>query len=453
MKIHPLIKGTLLLTLTGMFSRLIGFFYRIYLSRTFGEEGMGIYQLLGPVLALSFSLCGAGIQTSISKYVAGKCASFSSSPAAKREALTFWLTGVLQAGVLSVLCSLVLYTHAKFIATHFLLEPRCASMLRIIALSIPFSALHACGNGYFYGISKASVPSATQIIEQFGRFGLVFVVQYAAQKLHMELHINTAVVGLVFGEAFATLVSLSVMLKECAFVKFYSIKHALRMQERPAIMLAKMALPLSSSRIVVNLLQSVEAVQIPNQLKSYGFTNSEALSTYGVLTGMALPLILFPTALSNSLSVLLLPMVSRAQAEKDITKLKRITRTAILFSSLWGILCTIFFLCISRFAGNRIFHSELAGGFIATLSFICPFLYLSSTMSSILHGLGKTGITFALNVSALLIRLAFVFGLIPLYGIKGYLWGLLLSHFSTTLLEVWATKRQICKGINCDSNL
>ena len=64
------IKGTLILTLTGLLSRVIGFFYRIYLSRLFGEEGMGIYQLLSPVLALSFSLCAAGIQTAISKYVA-----------------------------------------------------------------------------------------------------------------------------------------------------------------------------------------------------------------------------------------------------------------------------------------------------------------------------------------------------------------------------------------------
>ena len=447
MKLHPLIKGTLFLTLAGMFSRLIGFFYRIYLSRTFGEEGMGIYQLLGPVLALSFSLCGAGIQTAISKYVAGKCTSRTLLRSSKQEALSFWLAGVLEATLLSALCSFILYTNADFIASHFLLEARCASMLRILALSIPFSALHACGNGYFYGISKAAVPSITQILEQFGRFGCVFIAQYVAQKLHMEVHINVAVVGLVFGEAFATLISLAILLKECSSIKFYSIKHTLRMQERPAIMLAKMALPLSSSRIVVNLLQSIEAVQIPNKLKAYGYTNADALSTYGVLTGMALPLILFPTALSNSLSVLLLPLVSKAQAEKDIAKLKRITHMAILFSTLWGILCTIFFLCISDFAGNHIFHSELACGYIATLSFICPFLYLSSTMSSILHGLGNTKVTFTLNVTALLIRLAFVFGLIPIYGIQGYLWGLLLSHFSTTLLEVWATKRQICKGI------
>ena len=66
-KNKPLLTGTLNLTLAGFLSRLIGFFYRAFLSQTFGEEGMGIYQLLAPVMALSFYLTAACIQTAISK--------------------------------------------------------------------------------------------------------------------------------------------------------------------------------------------------------------------------------------------------------------------------------------------------------------------------------------------------------------------------------------------------
>ena len=84
---HPLVWGTLLLTLTGLISRTIGFFYRIYLSRCFGEEGMGIYQLLGPVLSLSFALTASGYQTAISKVIAEKTAGDKkSSPAPSGQA-------------------------------------------------------------------------------------------------------------------------------------------------------------------------------------------------------------------------------------------------------------------------------------------------------------------------------------------------------------------------------
>ena len=48
-----LIKGTIILTLTGFATRFMGFFYRIFLSHTFGEEGVGIYQLIFPIYALS----------------------------------------------------------------------------------------------------------------------------------------------------------------------------------------------------------------------------------------------------------------------------------------------------------------------------------------------------------------------------------------------------------------
>ena len=49
---NHLLKGALLLTAAGVFSRIIGFFYRIFLSRTFGAEQMGIYELISPVLQI-----------------------------------------------------------------------------------------------------------------------------------------------------------------------------------------------------------------------------------------------------------------------------------------------------------------------------------------------------------------------------------------------------------------
>ena len=77
---------------------------------------------------------------------------------------------------------------------------------------------------------------------------------------------------------------------------------------------------------------------------------------------------------------------------------------------------------------------RFAGYFITTLGFICPFLYLDTTLSSILQGLGKAGQIFFMNVVCLLIRLAFVFLAIPRFGIRGYLWGLLASQLTLGVL-------------------
>lgn len=451
-KTHPIITGTIILTITGMASRLIGFFYRIYLSRLFGEEGMGIYQLLGPITALTFSITAAGLQTAISKHVAAE-----TSNGNYRSSIRTLSVGLSISLLLSALCTLLIHRYSRWIATDFLLEERTASMLRIIALSIPLGAVHSCINGYFYGVKKTGVPSATQLSEQLCRVACVYIAGLYAQKTGVTPGINVAVIGLVIGEGFAMIISIAAV-----FLRFKKISHAKRnipssgsllTRTKTTQVLLTMAVPLSLTRIVINLLQSVEAIFIPNRLQSFGYDTASALSVYGVLTGMAMPLIFFPSAVTNSICVLLLPVVSEADESGNIGEIKKATNLSIRFCVLFGVLCTALFLLFGRFAGNYLFHSSLAGKFIVILSFICPFLYLSATMSSILHGMGKTGATFLLNITALGIRLLFVFFIIPHHGIEGYLWGLLISHLSTTLLEVYAVKYYIkktpAKQISC----
>lgn len=436
---HPLITGTIILTVTGFVSRIIGFFYRIYLSRLFGEEGMGIYQLLSPVLALSFSLTAAGIQTAISKFVASE-----TSTGNYRYSLKVLLTGLTLSSLLSFFCTFFLLECSEWIASAFLLEPRTASMLRIVAVSVPMAAIHSCINGYFYGIKRAELPAATQLIEQIFRVGSVFFVTMLGTAYGKTPTIQVAVLGLVIGEGVSMLVSVL-----AAYKRFASL--SLLTTSRPGKSgyplggllksLLSLAVPLSMNRVVINFLQSIEAIYIPNRLLAYGYDTQTALSVYGVLTGMAMPLIMFPSALTNSVSVLLLPLVAEADATGNQALIKRAVNKTIRYCVLLGIVCMTIFLLGGYPAGIYLFRSPLAGHFILTLSFICPFLYLSSTLSSVINGLGKPGVVFFTNVTALLLRLLFVFLTIPEVGITGYLWGLLLSQFYTAFVYIFYLRR------------
>ncbi len=440
------IKGTLILTLTGLLSRVIGFFYRIYLSRLFGEEGMGIYQLLSPVLALSFSLCAAGIQTAISKYVAASVAKGNC-----KDSYRYLFTGLFLSLLLSVPCMLLLLMFSDFVAVHFLLEARTASMLRIIALSIPAGAVHSCINGYYYGIKKTMLPSSTQIIEQFMRFFCVLAADFLARRSHTVPHINAAVVGLVVGECAAMLISLLAI-----YFRFYreeagAGKSSLPCSNAGAFGISRfhavknllvLAFPLTVSRIVVNLLQSVEAVAIPSRLCRYGYDSVTALSVYGVLTGMALPLLFFPNALTGSMSLLLLPMVSEADAKGNTDAVKNTTLKTIQSCLLLGAACTLFFFLSGSFLGRFLFHSELAGRYIRSLSLLCPFLYLCTTLSGILHGLGKAVSVFFVNVFSLSLRLLFVFFLIPAFGIDCYILSMVLSQLLSAFFYLFLLYRK-----------
>lgn len=429
---HPLIMGTLILTVTGLISRTMGFFYRIYLSRLFGEEGMGIYQLLSPVLALSFSLTAAGYQTAISKFVAERSAKEG------RASLGPMAAGLSISLPLSVICCGVIFCFSDFIARALLLEPRTASMLRILAFSVPLSAVHSCINGYFYGIQKAGVPALSQLSEQLARVGCVYLLSTLALRRGLTPSINVAVLGLTVGELISMLISLgAVYLRPVGMQLPAASSFGKKASSRSFFVyrsILGMALPLTANRIVLNLLQSIEAVSIPARLKLYGYDTATALSVYGVLTGMAMPLIFFPNALTSAVSVLLLPLISENRALGNKKAVRDASLRTVKYCFLLGFVCLVCFGLFGNLAGRVLFHSALAGHFITTLSFICPFIYLDTTLSSILQGLGMAGRVFLMNAACLLLRLAFVFFAVPCYGITGYLWGMLASQLLLGLL-------------------
>ena len=431
---HPLVSGTLILTVTGLISRLIGFFYRIYLSRLFGEEGMGIYQLISPVIALSFSLCAAGYQTAVSKL----SAEISATAATRYGADTrrpLWIS-LLVSLPLSMACTGVTYAFATPIGEFVLHEPRTIPLLKIIAFSFPFVGVHACINGWFYGMKKAGLPSIAQLVEQLTRVGCVYLLTYKDLSAGVTPNISVAVMGLSIGECvsmtFAVITFLPFMSRRGKARPGKSID--LRNYRTMAHNLLATALPLTANRLVLTFLGSAENVAIPEMLRRHGYNTETALSVYGVLTGMALPLVFFPNALTGSLAVMLLPLISESFCLKEYRKMILLTRRTLKYCGLMGLLCMSVFVFLGRFLGKFLFHSLMAGECIRTLGFICPFLYLDTTLSAILQGLGKSSKIFLINICSLGIRLAFVFYFVPLYGIKGYLWGMLAGQLLLSAL-------------------
>ena len=204
-----------------------------------------------------------------------------------------------------------------------------------------------------------------------------------------------------------------------------------------------LALPISLNRISISLISTLETIQLPKKLMDSGLTSSDALSVYGVFSGMALPLIMFPSAITGSVSSLLLPSVSEAQSQGDTRRIRKFIYLTIGFCFLLGIFCLLFFSVFANLLGTLLFDSPIAASQIRALSLVCPFLYLSGTLCSILNGLGKTGTTFVLNISSILLRLGFVYFVVPLTGFSGYIYGILCSQIVFDFLIILALKRYL----------
>ena len=431
---HPFIRGTIILTATGLLSRLIGFYYRIFLSHTIGAEGMGIYQLIFPIYTLCFALTVFGIQTAISRFVAAGIAT--GNP--QRANDTFVL-GTLFSLFLSFLAAVFVHENAGWIGTHFLAEPRTVPLLQLLSFSIPMGAVHTCVNAYYYALKKTEIPAISQLVEQAVRVGSSYLVYIILLSRGLSVNAFIAVIGIIAGELASMLFSALTML-----LNLKKQDYMLRKIREPLATVRNiitLSMPLTCNRVLLTVLSSIDNILIPSRLRLYGLSGSDALSLYGILSGMAMPLILFPSTITNSVSVMLLPSVAQQQALGENARIRKTIETTVKCCVILGVCCTAGFLVLGRFMGILLFKNETAGEFIRTLAFICPFLYLNTTLISILNGLGKTGTCFIHNVVSLCIRILFTFFAIPIYGIKGYLWGLLLGELTMTLLNVWMLYR------------
>lgn len=428
------LKGTLILTCTGLISRLIGFFYRIFLSHSIGAQGLGIYQLIVPVQTLVLAVTTAGIQTAVSRLVASQLA-----VKQEQKARDQFILGAFLALCLSLAASLILYGNASFFAVQLLKEPQTCPLIRLLSLSFPLSTLHACINSYYFARKKAGIPSVVQLVEQLVRVSASYLIYLILLSEGRRVTALIAVGGSLASEIAAVLFSLWFI-----SLDFHRHHYSLRKLRSPLNGIRnifRLSFPLTLNRLLLTLLSSIEVVLIPQRLRMYGLSAEEALSIYGVFTGMALPLLLFPSAVTNSASVMLTPSIAELQALGYRKRIRYVTGRVCLCCLLLGGACSLLFFFFGEMLGVLLFQSPTAGVYIHTMAFICPFLYMNTTLTSILHGLGKSGTCLLHNTAGISIRISFVLAAIPQFGIRGYLYGILLSESILCILHIRALLR------------
>lgn len=425
------LKGTLILTISAFMAKLIGFFNRIFLSQLIGARELGVYQLIFPVYLLAFSLTCQGIQTGLSNLVAY----YHAKKEDKNMKFLLYLS-IFLSSLVAFLMMGILYFFSAQISTYFLKTPECYKSIKILAFALPFVTLKGCLNGYYYGVKKPLIPSIASLLEQIFR---VFSIYLVATLQLAKQEVSLAVLGLVIGEIVSCLFT---------FISLFTTFHHKSKQKdtltSPIILgkkLLALSLPLTANRFICTLLQSIEAILIPFMLNQFYHNVTLSLELYGILNGIALPFILFPSALTNSLSVMLLPTISSATATHNINLIQKTCCLTLHYCLLIGICFTHIFLFFGDFLGQIFIQNQLAGSFLASLSFLCPFVYLSATTNSILNGLGKTNLTLLHTLLSILIRIGFIVFLTPVWGMKGYMLGLLVSFFILCFAHIY--------GIHC----
>ena len=345
--------GTLILTLSGFLARILGFYNRIFLSNLIGAKELGIYQLIFPIYMLCFSLCCHGFETGISNLTSRFFAK-----GQKKNAHHLVRLGCFLSFCLSILLMLALFEGADYLSTFILKEASAAPSLKIAALSLPFVSIKACLHGYYIGLNHSSVPAVSQIVEQITRVGGIYLLSISVFIMGADARI--AAWGMVLGEAVSTIYTILAYFRTLFFEnsiffqknlqknnsnknkqnkkisnkknqnkrilnknnsdkisKNYNKKYADKRtfsRQADSFPLStrellehffSFSIPISVNHFCLTIISSLETMLIPFMLEIFFHSHSQALETYGTLTGMALPFLFFPATIVNSLSVML----------------------------------------------------------------------------------------------------------------------------------------------------
>lgn len=437
---NPVIKGTIILIITGLLTRLIGFYNRIFLSDLIGATELGIYQLIFPIYLLVFSITICGNELALTKLVS----EFYTNQNRQIIKQFFHVCFIISL-ISGLFFSILLYYNAAFISNYILKVPECKKCLQILSFGIPCMAMKGSIHGFFLGKKISSVHGISDLIEQIMKvLSLYILSSYVICKTNYSA--SFAVIGIVISEYISFFYSIICYTKEVRHEKALS-KYSISYKKIFNIFI-KNAIPMTTNKFALTLVQSIEAIIIPASLLRFYHNATTSLSIYGVLTGISFPFIMFPATITNALSTMIMPAVSSAYSEKNNTYLRKLVENSIHFCFVIGLFASVAFFIFGKDIGLYVFDNRESGIYLFQLSFLCPLIYLSTTMASILNGLGLATQNLMQTLVATGIRILFILFAIPKIGVAGYILGLFASYLFLTYACSYRLSKKISYHIS-----
>ena len=425
MKRKKIIIGTLILTVATASVRFVGMFFRIYLANTLGAEGMGLYQLILSFYFLMVTLATSGIRVAISKLVSEEIAvgNYFNAKKVMHQSIAISIFTGFAAG-------LILYYFADYIGSNILNDERTVLALLYLAPSLPVMAVSNCYKGYFYALGKVTQPSIIQMTEQFVRIFLIIFLMDTFLPKGLEYGCAAVAIGMTAEEIFALFIVWFFYIFD---KKPYSNKPD-RKADNMIFKILGISLPLSATSYLNSILRTVENTLIPARLLLYGMSSEAAISLYGMIKGMVLPLLFFPSSILTSLSSLLIPAVAEDNA---VSNEKRVTKTlsqVLHFTAISGILVVAVFLAFPNEIAMAVYSDSQVGLMIKLISYVCPFMYLNMVISSMLNALGEQVSSFIVNIIESILKISIIYFFVPVYGFNAYLFALFITTILNTIL-------------------
>lgn len=406
-----------LMTLSALVIRAVAVSFNVFIAEKVGAEGMGLFQLVTSVYSPALTLATAGVYLCSSRLVAEELSERRGGQ---------WRRVLRRCLLCALLCSLpvcaVLFSVAPYVSRHWL-GGEASGLLRLLSLSLPFIALSSCLNGFFTALRCGERSAALQLLEQGFKVTLTYFL-ISKTFLGGAKCLFAVVIGSVCTDVFSCLAAFILSIAPIRRLPRGSKRRCGSVTHR----ILGITLPVSVSSFLRSSLVALEHILIQKGLKKSGASYTEAMASYGTLTGMAMPIIFFPTCLLYPFSSLTVPELAeelaRGNSDGMREKIRRIFGAFLIFSvGASGLIFTH-----SGLLGGVIYKSSEVSFFLSLLAPLIPFMYLDTLTDSMLKGIGEQVYTMRINVIDASASVIAVMLLVPKMGIMGYVAVILISE-------------------------
>ncbi len=400
--------------------QLIVFLYRVFLSRAVGAETIGLFSLVTTIYSIACTIIVSGLPTAVMRISSERTAL--GDPSGVRQTVNLAIKLV---ALISLLVAAAVFLFARPIAL-FLGDLKTELPLRVLSFCILITGFENVLKSYFYSINRVLGTSFIEPFEQLVRMLAVFLMLHIFNIKDQSLIVTVLVLAMIIGEAVS-----GIFLFSCYF-KTTGIRHRekQKLNFSPFFSLMQIALPLTLTRVIASVIGSVNSIIVPKRLIVWGLDYHKALQSYGILSGMIMPLIMLPFTLINALSIMIIPKLSGDMATSNMKDIQNKIAKSIFFTAVAIFPCMAALMLLGERIGFFLYHQPMGKGLFG-MSVCILFQSYQLVFSSVLNGIGKQKRASAYTIVGGLVQFGLTYVLTAKLGIAGFIISFLIASVLT----------------------
>lgn len=403
----------------------LGFLYRMILSRVLGSEGLGVYQAALTVFAVFLTATSSGLPITLSRIIA-KHRTRGNAHGEHAATSAAMLITLLVSVPVTVLLFLFRGEFSRIFS-----DPRCADLFYILIFGLSFTSVYAIIRGCFWGNKRFFAYSLIELIEEIVMIAVgVFLLLGVGSGI---ADVNKAAVAVLVSYLCSFAIAAAYFF--CRGGKLASPRGELRP-------LLRASLPVTAMRASSSLISSLISVLFPLRLMQAGYSSSRAMSEYGVICGMVMPVMMIPSTLIGSIALVLVPELSECFYRGDKRALSAHVEKALNSTLLIAGVLIPFFLVCGEGVGILLYSNAQSGKFLAYGALILLPMSITMISTSLLNSLNCEKQTLCIFLAGAACMLACVWLLPPYLGSGALLAGMACDHTVTAVCSLLLLRKK-----------